>query len=48
MTDMLFAMLDYRFRMEGETQAQRKHPVWVFQSRVGNKHITDPDKALAK
>ena len=48
MTDMLFAMLDYRSRMEGETQAQRKHPVWVFQSRVGDKHITDPDKALKK
>ncbi len=48
MTDMLFAMLDYRFRMEGETQAQRKHPVWVFQSRVGDKHIKDPDKALKK
>ena len=48
MTDMLFAMLDYRFRMEGETQAQSKHPVWVFQSRVGDKHITDPDKALKK
>lgn len=48
MTDMLFAMLDYRFRMEGETQAQRKHPVWVFQSRVGDNHITDPDKALKR
>lgn len=48
MTDMLFAMLDYRFRMEGETKAQRKHPVWVFQSRIGDKHITDPDKALKR
>ena len=48
MTDLLYAMLDYRFRMEGKTQAQRKHPLWVFQSRVGDNHITDPDRALKK
>jgi len=48
MTDVLFTMLDYRYRMNGDKQSTRKHPMWVFQSRSGDRHITNPDKALDK
>ena len=47
MTDVLFTMLDYRYHMNGNTQSTRKHPMWVFQSRSGDKHISYPNKALA-
>jgi len=47
MTDVLFTMLDYRYHMNGNTQSTRKHPMWVFQSRSGDRHIGYPDKALA-
>ena len=47
MTDVVFTMLDYRYRMNGDTQSTRKHPMWVFQSRSGDGHIKNPFKALA-
>ena len=48
MSNLTFAMLDYRYHMNGDTQASRKHPHWVFQSRAGDGYIGNPDKALAQ
>lgn len=48
MSDLVFALLDYRFNMKGKTQSTSKHPHWVFQSRAGDGHIKNPDKALAR
>ena len=47
-TNMLFIMLEYRFKMDGKTAATRKHPIWVFPSRNGEEHIKNPDKALSQ
>ena len=48
MTDLLFLMLDYRYRMKGSTKSTNKHPMWVFQSPRGDGHIKSPDKAFSK
>jgi integrase len=48
MTNTLFIMLNYRFNMTGDTNATRKHPIWVFPSRNGESHIKNPDKALSQ
>lgn len=47
-TNLLFIMLEYRFKMRGKTHSERKHPTWVFPSRTGENHIQNPDKALSQ
>jgi len=48
MTDLLYFLLKSRYEARGKTQATRKHPKWVFQSRAGDGHIINPYKNFNK